>query len=664
MPDRQPETENLDEAGLRRQLGKARDELREKERLLGARELKIRQLEQELDEVIHSRVWRAADFCRCIVRGQIFRASPLLEQKVGPAAGRWVRRYLKTPLTRAGLLRDEYSRWLKNENRETSSLSVQDMREAYPLHPLVSIIMPVYNVRPAWLRRAVDSVRRQAYPAWELCIADDCSTDPEIRRFLQELADTDDRVRVRFLERNTGIAGASNAALAMATGEFVGFLDHDDELSPDALLEVVRALNERPETDFFYSDEDKITEKGKRYHPFFKPGWAPDTLRSYNYLCHFSVIRRSVVGEVGGFREGYEGSQDYDLFLRVVDRTDRIVHIPKILYHWRAIEGSVGRKGSAKMYAYESARKALADHLARNGLQGEVRDGLFLGSYHIRYEVAGMPEVAIIIPTRDRVDVLRRCIESIIGRSTYENYRILVVDNGSAEERTHRYYGELCRHERVTLLEYHRPFNFSAVNNFAAARVASEYLLFLNNDTEIITPQWLEEMLGLAQRPDVGAVGCLLCYPNDTVQHGGIIIGIGGVAGHAHKYFPLGDYGYFGRLKTVQNLSAVTAACLLTRKSVFEEAGGFEEELSHAFNDVDLCLRIRERAYNIVYTPFAQLYHHESLSRGYENTPEKRQRFNRERLYCEERWFDILAAGDPYYNPNLTLTREDFSIRA
>jgi len=654
----------VDQDDLHNRLEEVRRELQKKDRLLAIRDRKIQKLEKELESIIHSKAWRAADFFRCLVRGHFLQAFPGLHQAYGPGFKRWKRKYIRSPLVRLGIMQDEYAIWMEKERHSVPRQErVESEIRQFASRPLVSLIMPVYNVSPVWLEKAVGSVKQQLYPAWELCMADDCSTDPGLRKLLQEIAASDERIHVCFLEHNEGIAGASNAALKMARGEFIGLLDHDDELSPDALLEVIRAINTHPDVDFIYSDEDKISEKGRRFHPFFKPDWSPDTLRSYNYLCHFSVIRKEVVQKVGGFRKGYDGSQDYDLFLRVADCTQNIIHIPRILYHWRAIEGSVGKRGEAKMYAYESAKKALTDHLARNGLHGEVKDGYFLGSYHIRYTLNDVPEVAIIIPTRDKVEILKRCIDSILSKTTYPNFRIYIVDNSSREESTRRYYDQLRPDHRIEILEYDRQFNFSAINNFAVQEVQSEYILFLNNDVEVIAPQWLEEMLGLGQRDDVGAVGGLLLYPDNTIQHGGIIIGVGGVAGHSHKYFPGDDYGYFGRLKTVQNLSAVTAACLLTRKEVFEEVGGFEEELSHAFNDVDLCLRIREKGYLLAYTPFARLYHHESLSRGYENTAEKRQRFNLERRYCEERWVEILEAGDPYYNVNLTLEHEDFSLR-
>jgi len=638
------------------------EQLRERERSIAVRDRRIRQLERRLELIETSKVWRAAEWFRFVVYLHWLRRLPWLQQHVMPALHRCVQRRVVPPLIRCGLLRRPYDRWMDREREALEHTDTGKVLAGLGHRPVISLIMPVYNVRPEWLKQAIRSVREQLYGQWELCIADDCSSDPELRELLRQSAGMDKRIRVRFLDKNLGIAGASNAALEMAGGEFVGLLDHDDELAPDALLEVVRVIDRNRDVDCIYSDEDKISEQGRRYDPFFKPGWSPDTLRSYNYLCHFTVIRKRFIDEIGGFRLGYDGSQDYDLFLRVTERTRQIVHIPKILYHWRAIEGSVGRQGEAKMYAYASAKKALADHLGRIGCRAEVEDGLFLGSYHIRYHLEGRPEIAIIIPTKDNVDVLRRCLDSIISRSTYKQYRIVLVDNGSTDRKTFSYYESLRQDEKIVLLHDDRPFNFSALNNLAVKRIDADYLLFLNNDTEVISPGWLEEMLGLAQRADVGAVGGLLYYSDNTVQHGGIIVGIGGVAGHAHKYVPRDDFGSFGRLKVVQNFSAVTAACLMMRRSVFAEIGGFEEELSHAFNDVDLCLRIREKGYLVVYTPFVELYHHESLSRGYENTEEKRRRFDRERLYCEERWVEILEQGDPYYNPNLSLVREDFSI--
>jgi GT2 family glycosyltransferase len=507
--------------------------------------------------------------------------------------------------------------------------------------------MPVYNVDQVWLEKAIDSVINQLYENWELCIADDASTKKHIKKTLERYSKKDNRIRVRYLEENQGIAEASNEALSLATGEFIGLLDNDDELRIDAIYENVKLLNKNPEPDLIYSDEDKIDTRGNRTEPFFKPDYSPDFLLTRSYICHFSLFKRSIINDIGGFRKGYEGSQDYDLILRFIEKTkpERIFHIPKILYHWRKIPGSVAMIADAKSYAFVSAKKALSDYLQRNSIQGEVVDGNLIGSYRVKREINNDYKVSIIIPFKDQSKVLRTCVNSIIGRTKYREYEI-VLDNSS-----------------FRILAYDKPFNFSAINNYAVSQVDSEYIVLLNNDTEVISPDWIENMLEFAQRKDVGAVGALLYYPNDTIQHAGVIVGLGGVAAHAHKHFNKDSRGYFGRIKLVHNLSAVTAACLMTKKSIFNEVGGFDVNLSHAFNDVDYCLKIRERGYLIVYTPYAELYHHESISRGYEDTPEKQARFRKEIKLFQGKWKDVLAKGDPYYNPNLTLDKEDFSIR-
>jgi GT2 family glycosyltransferase len=566
-------------------------------------------------------------------------------------------------------VRDDYELWiLKNEPKEEDLKRMAEECKRFRYRPKISIIMPVWNTEEKWLRKAIESVLNQVYDNWELCIADGGSTKPHVRKVLEEYARKDERIKVKFLPKNLGIAGNSNEALKLASGEFVAFLDHDDELAPFALYEVVKLLNERPDLDFIYSDEDKIDEKGRRMDPFFKPDYNPDMFLSVNYLCHLSVIRKSLVKKVGGFRLGYDGSQDYDLFLRVLEHTDKIVHIPKILYHWRMIETSTAASTSAKLYAYEAAKKALADAMKRRGIEIEgVYDGLWLGSYRVKYKIKGNPKVSIIIPTKDKVDVLKRCIESILNKTTYQNYEIIIVDNNSQEERTFEYYKTIRDNPKIRILEYNKPFNFAKINNYAVSKVDSEFILFLNNDTEIITPEWLSAMLEHAQRREVGAVGAKLLYPNNTIQHAGVILGLGAgpqrVAGHSHKYLPDNLPGYYYRPHIVQNLSAVTAACMLTKKSLFEEVGGFDEiNLPIAFNDVDYCLKLREKGYLIVYTPYAVLYHHESISRGYEDTPEKQARFMREVEYMRKKWGDVLDT-DPYYNPNLTRVKEDFSIR-
>jgi len=563
-------------------------------------------------------------------------------------------------------VRDDYELWiLKNEPKEEDLKRMAEECKKFKYRPKISIIMPTWNTDERWLRRAIESVLNQVYDNWELCIADGGSTKPHVRKILEEYAKKDKRIKVKFLPKNLGIAGNSNEALKLATGEFVAFLDHDDELAPFALYEVVKLLNEKPDLDFIYSDEDKIDEKGRRKDPFFKPDYSPDMFLSCNYICHLSVIRKSLVDKVGGFRLGYDGSQDYDLFLRVLEHTDKIAHIPKILYHWRTIETSAAASTSAKPYAYEAAKKALADAMKRRGIEIEgVYDGLWLGSYRIKYKIKGNPKVSIIIPTKDKVEVLKRCIDSILNKTTYQNYEIVIVDNNSQEEKTFEYYETIKDHPKIRILEYNKPFNFSAINNYAVSKVDSEFILFLNNDTEVITSEWLSAMLEHAQRKEVGAVGAKLLFPDGKIHHCGIILGLGfhRVSGNIYYRFP-DHHGYFGIINMVRNYSAVTAACMLTKKSLFEEVGGFDEvNLPVAFNDVDYCLKLREKGYLIVYTPYAVLYHYESLSRGYEDTPEKQARFLREVRYMRKKWGHILD-NDPYYNPNLMRDREDFSIR-
>ncbi len=561
---------------------------------------------------------------------------------------------------------NEYQRWIKkNESAPYELNQLKKISQNFSYRPKISILMPVWNTDEKWLRLAIDSVINQVYDNWELCIADGGSTKLYIKSILKKYAKKNSRIKVKFLTENKGISGNSNEALSLATGEFIGFLDHDDALAPFALHEVVYLLNQNQNFELIYSDEDKIDLSGNRRDPFFKPDWSPDYFLSQNYLCHFSVIRKNRIDSVGAFRTGYDGSQDYDLFLRCTEKISPsyIAHIPKILYHWRIIQGSAAEKEIAKPYAIISAKKALEDALRRRGQDGEVVEGLFPSSYRIRYAIQDNPLVSIIIPTKDHVDILKRCVQSILDKTEYKNYEIVIVDNQSKDPKTFEYYNLLETNSKIKILHYNKPFNYSAINNYAVTHVDSPYLLFLNNDTEVINAEWLSAMLEHAQRECVGAVGAKLLYPNNLIQHAGVIIGLGGVAGHSHKYFPGDDPGYCNRLRVIQNFSAVTAACVIMRKDIFQKIGGFRETLSIAFNDVDLCMRIRSAGYLIVYTPYSQLYHHESLSRGCEDTREKQMRFSREVMLIREQWGIVIDKGDPYYNPNLTLEREDFSIK-
>ena len=562
-----------------------------------------------------------------------------------------------------------YERWVDAYDRPTpESLAalaarVPQLRQ----RPLISILVPVYH-RSAdderWLRRAVDSVRHQVYPHWELCLADDASPAPHVRPLLEEFMRQDPRIKAVFRERNGHISHASNSALGLATGEFTALLDHDDELAPHALYEVASLLDVHPDTDLVYSDEDKIDEEGRRNEPYFKPDYLPDLFKSQNYLSHLSVYRTSLLRAVDGFRPGYEGSQDWDLALRVIERSspERIRHIPKVLYHWRAILGSTALMLSEKNYPVEAAKRALTDHFQRLGESVELIPvpGDHWRARRPRPEPA--PLVSIIIPTRNGHHLISRCIDTLVAKTLYPNYEILVIDNGSDEPATLDYFRQI-ESDRIAVLRYDAPFNYSAINNHGIRHARGSIVALLNNDLEIIHGEWLDEMVSQAVRPEIGCVGALLYYPNDTIQHAGVAIGMGGVAGHLFRDFPRGTDGRCNRARLTQNFSAVTAACLVVRRDVFEKVGGLDESLAVAFNDIDFCLRVRATGLRNLWTPFAELYHHESASRGAEDTPEKHERFRREVETMLARWKDVIA-HDPAYNPNLSLELTDYSLAA
>lgn len=527
-----------------------------------------------------------------------------------------------------------------------------------------SIAVPLYNTPEKFLREMIQSVVEQTYSNWELCMADGSDGEhTKVEQICCHYAKKDSRIKYRKLEKNLGISGNTNVCLEMSTGDYIGLFDHDDLLHPAALYEVMRAICEE-DADFVYTDENTFHNvPADAYCPNFKPDFAPDTLRSNNYICHFTVFNRHLLEKVGKFRSPFDGSQDYDMVLRLTEKAQKIVHIPKILYYWRAHSGSVAETVGAKPYVIEAAHHAIEAHLSRVGLEGEVLDTVAPSMYHIRYKLHSEPLVSIVIPNKDHVNTLRTCIRSIIGKTTYKNYEIVIIENNSTQLETFAYYDELSRREDEKVIVWKGKFNYSAINNFGVCKAAKgDYILLLNNDTEVISPDWIQEMLMFAQRRDVGAVGAKLYYTDDTIQHAGVILGIGGVAGHGHKGEKRDSYGYMSRAIYAQNLSAVTAACMMVRKDVWEKVGGLDETFEVAFNDVDLCMRIRKAGYLIVWTPFAELYHYESKSRGLEDTPEKQKRFEGEVRRFQERWKAELEAGDPYYNPNLTLEREDFSL--
>jgi O-antigen biosynthesis protein len=532
--------------------------------------------------------------------------------------------------------------------------------------PLISIVMPVYNTPEPYLRRVMDTVLAQLYPHWEFCIADDASTLPHVAEVLKEYAAKDARIKLVFRDKNGHISAASNSALEIATGEFVALLDHDDELPAHALYMTALEINLYPDVDVIYSDEDKIDEHGKRYDPYFKPDWNPDLLTGQNMVSHLGVFRRTLLNDVGGFRLGYEGSQDYDLALRATERVDRarIRHIPMILYHWRVFSSSASFSTTALPTATKAARRALQDHFDRRGVGAEVVPAPGAEWYsRVVYPLPAQPPlVSLIIPTRDRVDLLRQCVDGMLNETDYPNLEVLVLDNNSEEPETLGYFASLADNPRARVLRWPGPFNYSAINNYGAARAGGSVIGLINNDIKVIEPGWLTEMVRHALRPEVGAVGAKLYYGDDTIQHAGVVTGINGVANHVFKHLPRNHPGYFGNLKLVRNYSCVTAAALLMRKDVFEEVGGLDEEhLAVAFNDVDLCLKVRDAGYYIVWTPHAELYHLESASRGSDMEPEKLARFMREIRYMNDRWGGGLMR-DPFYNPNLTLDAVDYGL--
>lgn len=526
-----------------------------------------------------------------------------------------------------------------------------------------SIVVPLYNTPIKFLKQMIDSVTNQTYVNWQLCLADGSDNQHNyVEEYVKSI--TDKRICYKKLTENKGIADNTNECIAMADGDYIALFDHDDLLHPSALFEMMRAICDK-DADFVYTDEVTFVGRPNNITIYnFKPDFSPDTLRSYNYICHFTAFKRQLLDEVGGFNREYDGSQDYDLILRLTEKAKNVVHIPKALYFWRSHKASVASDVSAKPYVVESAKRALAAHLERVGFCGRVEDATVPTTYKIQYDIVGEPLVSIIIPNKDHSDDLKKCLNSVYKKSTYKNFEIIVVENNSTEQKTFEYYKEAeAKYSNLKVTTWEKGFNYSAINNFAVKESKGEYVLLLNNDIEIITDDWIEQMLMYAQRSDVGAVGAKLYYDDDTIQHAGVIVGLGGVAGHSHKGFARENPGYMARAAIAQNLSACTAACLMMRKDVYNEVGGLDEGYAVAFNDIDFCMKIRKADYLIVFTPFAEFYHYESKSRGDEDTPEKRARFNSEIFRFQERWEKELKAGDPYYNPNLSLDSEDFSLR-
>lgn len=547
-----------------------------------------------------------------------------------------------------------YSYWIRNTEDKWKSSSIEEAKNLQSYDVKFSIIMPTYNVSPYLLQKAIASVQRQTYKNWELCIYDDASTNPDTLEYLKSLIGTDPNIKIELGTKNGHIPYATNQSIRLATGDYLIFMDNDDELSQVCLYENYKAVKEGYE--IIYYDEDIISENGRRIFPIFKPGFGIETIHSIMYLSH-PCIKKELVDRVGGMREGFQGSQDYDLVLRLVSINQNIKHIPHILYHWRQIEGSTAMGIGQKSYARDSAKKALSESIENRKIEGEILDGMANFTYRVKPKIIGNPRVSIIIPIKDGVELLNQCIESIEDKTSYKNYEIVIVDNNSSEEKTLKYLSK-TKHK---VLRYNKEFNFSAINNFAASQVESDHILLLNNDTEVINEEWLESLVEYSQLEGIGAVGAMLLFPDNTYQHGGVVLGIGGMAGHAYKGFPIDIGGILERNHIISNVSGVTGACLMIKRKLFLELGGFDENLKVACNDIEFCIRLMNKGFRNVYTPYSKLYHYESKTRGYEDTPEKKVRFQKEREYLINKWPEYIK-NDPYYNPNLTRDKEDFDI--
>lgn len=560
--------------------------------------------------------------------------------------------------------RNDYREWIRRYDTRTDAdrKRIRKKIDRMENRPLISILMPTYNTPAEWLQEAIGSVQAQLYPNWELCIADDASTDPGVREVLIKAASQDKRIKITFRQENGHISAASNSALKLCEGEWVALMDHDDLLAEHALYYVADTINRHPDARLIYSDEDKVSEHGYRFEPYFKCDFNRDLFYSHNMICHLGVYQRDIVEGIGGFREGFEGAQDYDLALRYMEKNalGQIVHIPRVLYHWRRHPGSTTRGLTEKPYSIEAGARALQEHFDRTET-GATVEGSPTG-YRTRYDLPPDPPlVTLIIPTRNSHKLLKKCINSIRKKTTYPNYEVLVVDNGSDAQETLEYLGELAHEPNISVRCDDRPFNFAALNNAAVKEANGLLVALVNDDIEVISPGWLDEMASLALQPGVGAVGAKLLYPNGNIQHAGVVLGLGGVAGHAFKLFPGEDPGYYFRAQLISSYSAVTAACLVIRKTTYLKVGGMEEKnLVIAFNDIDFCIRVRDSGLRNLWTPHAVLYHHESATRGCEDNPEKLARFDGEIRFMQKRWGRKLLE-DPCYSPNLTLHHEDFS---
>ena len=559
----------------------------------------------------------------------------------------------------------DYGEWYSLTKPSQEELERQ-RKEIWEKGPKFSIVMPLYKTPERYLREMLDSIVAQTYTDWELCLADGSPKGADVSKIVKKYQDKDSRILYKRLEQNGGISDNTNAAIAMTSGDYIVLADHDDAMTEDALFECAKAVKEHPECEVIYSDEDKMDmDGGALFDPHFKPDFNLDLLTSVNYICHQFVVKKELVDKVGGLRKEFDGAQDYDFIFRCTEAASGVWHIPKVLYHWRCHQDSTASNPQSKLYAFEAGSRAIMEHYHRVGIEAEkVEKGVDYGIYHTIFKILGEPLVSIIIPNKDHYQDLDLCIRAILTRGTYKNLEFVVVENNSTKKETFAYYQSIQKEfPQVRVVTWKKEFNYSAINNFGVRHARGEYLLFLNNDTELIAKNFIEEMLGFCQREDVGAVGARLLYQDDTIQHAGVVVGFGGIAGHTFIGLHKAENSYFHRAMCAQNYSAVTAACMMSKKSVFEEAGGFSEDLAVAFNDIDYCMKVRSLGKLVVYAPYAVLYHYESKSRGLEDTPEKVARFNREVAKFAKKWPDILKNGDPYYNPNLTLRKSNFALR-
>jgi len=559
----------------------------------------------------------------------------------------------------------DYNIWFREKRLNQEDLKLQT-EQKWERKVVISVVVPIFRTPEPFLRQMIESVINQTYPFWELCIADGSGNTEKTRTVVEEYVKKDNRILYQVLQENLGIADNTNTAMNMASGDYIALFDHDDLLEPDALFEIAEAaMKSQGNADVLYTDEDKVAaDLSEYFQPHFKPDFSPDLLRSNNYICHLFVVKRLLAVSVGGQRKEFDGAQDYDFILRCCEQAKSIVHIPKILYHWRVHKASTADNPASKRYAFEAGKRAIEAHLKRMKVTGTVSATKDLGFYRVKYKVQGNPFISIVIPNKDNMGILKRCIDSIQSKSTYRNYEVIIVENNSKEPDTFAYYKSIDGKNGISVIYWEEEFNYSRINNYGIMHAKGDYIVCLNNDISVITPDWMEELLGNCQRKEVGITGARLYFPDNTIQHAGIVVGMGGSAGSMFVGMSRNRTGYMHKAAIQQNLSAVTAACFMVKRQAFEQAGGFDEKLAVAFNDVDFCLRVRRAGYLVVYNPDAQMYHDESKTRGYEDTPEKQARFQKEKDYLRSRWPEIMEQGDPYYNRNLSLEKCDYTIQA